>query len=214
MNARAVKKHLMRGRVRNFWGRRTYMRISLPLSIIPTPPPPPADIPEGFKEGGWSGFWQNADESESIHINRSSCGFDPTELTQRAPYEQILFAEFTDNHWVFWSGHRTRKNGEDENGEPTFEFTPLDEALVAQHKAYSDWHDKLYFMGQHPVMDAFNMAHNAAKSMYWTVVGQRLIAEYGVKWFYPDRKLHFCSAISHAMRVAKKHGIKARILRR
>ena len=48
MNAKTVKKLLMRSRVKNLWGRRAYLTVRVPTkALVNTPRPPTVEFP-GF----------------------------------------------------------------------------------------------------------------------------------------------------------------------
>lgn len=219
MNARAIRKKLMRSRRRVLWGQRAYMRLRLPMSVLSSPPPPQPDIPAGWKEGLWEGHWQSPDEKECIHISRSSCGVNPEEWDtddmdeDASPTRKPLFIEQDEyGTWKFWTGHRSVLVGEDEKGEPIHEYHAIPLEMVAAYKAYAEWKDKLYYPGNGQVLDAFNEAGNSAKSVHWWVEGGVVTVEFGVKWFYADRKLRFCRDLSKAMKLAHGLGIRTRIV--
>jgi hypothetical protein len=62
MNARTVRKLLMRNRSRVFWGRRAYLSVRLPAPLVPPAPPPlefPGFAPSDVMGGMWlsPGWW-------------------------------------------------------------------------------------------------------------------------------------------------------------
>lgn len=201
MNARSVRKRLMRGRRRAFWGDRAYLRVRLPASLVPTAPPA-VEFP-GMTPSVWAGTWLSADESECVVIGQWHCGVDPRDMARPA-WEPVYFAEQGDGGgWSYWTGHRER-------GE---EREPLPEATVAQHRAFMAWQDSLTQYGHHESLDAFLDAGYWAKSTRASVDGGALLLEFGVNWRYPKRRRAFCADFARAMKVAKMLGVAARVLK-
>ena len=201
MNARSVRKRLMRGRCRSFWGDRAYLRVRLPASLVPTAPPA-LEFP-GLTPSVWSGTWLSADESECVVISQWHCGADPRNA-ERPAWEPVYFAEQGDGGgWSFWTGHR--HCGEDRG--------PLSEAIVAQYRASMAWRDSLTQYGHHEALDAFLDAGYWAKSTRASVGGDALLLDFGVNWRYPKRRRGFCADVARAMKVAKKLGVAARVLK-
>jgi hypothetical protein len=210
MNGKTAKKLLMRGRAHGFWGRRAYLTVRLPLSIVS--PPPPAPVFPGLAPSPYlDGLWLSPDESEHVSIEQLFCGADPSAF-QHKPWEPVYFAERerpdpAHGGWSFWTGHRGRKVGDGVEHEPL----PMD--IVAMHRARDAWQRALYRYGQNDVLDAFLATGEWAKSMDWAVDGEHLLVMYGVKWFYPERKRRFAALLSRAMKTAKRAGVAARVLR-
>lgn len=216
MNSKTAKKLLMKGRATSIWGKRAYLTVRLPVAVVPTPKPESLTF-EGLLRGS-GGSWHTEDYSDVINIGKWSMGADPRKQANRNPWEPIYFAhkeyEGDDGyqHWSYWTGARHRQVGTDENGQPIHERTPIDEAAVARHKAYQEWHDRLHEYGQHPLLDTLLSAGEAAKSTYFSVEGENLLVTFGVKWFHPNRKLRFASGLSRAFRLAKRSGIPIRVI--
>ena len=216
MNARAIKKKLMRSRSRVLWGQRAYLTVRLPLSVLPSQPPSLPFIPEGWKRGYLQGCWEAPDGAESIHINHWT-GAVPTWQEGDAPQERPYFVEYDaeDDTHHHWTGHRCVRAGQDEKGRPVYDFFPLDVALIAQQKARVEWERTLWErpVGNGPVIDAMNKVGNCAKSTRWNVEDDCVTVEFGVKWFYPYWKFGFCRALSKALKLARRLGVKAEIVR-
>lgn len=216
MNGKTAKKLLMRGRTKSFWGRRAYLTVRLPLSLVPTPCPEPVTFAGLSAEG--DGTWMNEDTTEIVHAYKASIGTDPRKLARMA-HEPVYFAtkEYDGDdgyeHWTFWTGTHYRTIGTLADGRGIHEKTPIDEATVARHKAYVEWHDRLHHTGLNPVLDAFVEAGDSAKATYFEVEGDNLLVTYGVKYFYPNRKRRFAAKLARAFRTAKALGIQVRALR-
>jgi hypothetical protein len=205
MNARAIKKHLMGGRASTFFGRRAYISVRLPVSLLGTQPP--QFTPEGFKEGTFKGEWENEDESVAVIITKVHSGRDPAE-GKYSTHERPLFIE-DDGYggWSFWSGYFARRVDD------KMVYEPVPDEWVAQHRTYSEWADSLHCYGNHPLLDAFLSAGESAKTTDFQLTNKWLDIVFGVKWFYPGRKLRFCRDLSGAIRLARKENISVRLLR-
>lgn len=217
MNARAVKKYLMRGRQNGFWGRRAYLTVRLPHSVL-TGVLPSVPTLEGFRaDPNWTGSWVSEDGSEAIRISRGSTGVrpDPSDPEFFAPNETVATIEEDRwGSWQIWSGSRSRrvtlKNGE-EDWEDSTEKVPVE--FILAYRKYAEFIESLHEYGVNPVMDAFNEAGNSAKSTHWEVDDKGVGVTYGVKWFYAARKYRFCTDLAKALRLAHKEGKQGVIVR-
>lgn len=207
MNARAIRKRLMRGRRGSFWGERAYLSVRLPRDVAGQSPP--TFIPEGFVSDGWEGSWKSPDGLTTVHIGKASSNIPPEEIGD----ERRLFIQpsESDGWYDFWSGYISREVGRDENDRPVFEQSEVPEGWVARYKVWREWLDALHGYGVSPLMDAFVEAGQSAKSMEVGVSEDALTILYGVKWFYADRKLRFCADLSKAVRMAHSMGIRGRL---
>lgn len=218
MNARAIKKRLMRGRANVFWGKRAYLSVRMPRSvvdgIIPTEP-----CPEGFTpDPEWEGTWVTPDGLESIRVCKSGTGVkpDPEDEELFGPHETVASVEETPHGtWDIWSGSRTRKvmlpDGSDYEWEPSDSKVSAD--FILAYKAYSEWKERLYGEDLSPLVTAFNEAGYSAKSTHWKIEPDGLVVRYGVKWFYAYRKFRFCTDLSKAVTAARLAGKKVKLLR-
>ena len=208
MNGKTAKKCLMRGRTTSWWGRRAYLTVRVPVSLVPTPMPAPVRF-EGFRAGPFPGLWESLAGSETITISRVMVGHDPN-VGAILPWQPVYFANRAPTVraayevWSYWTGTRI---------EDAREYTALDEATVGRHKAHQEWLDRLQLEGLHPVLDALVFAGSEAKSVHFEVKGHDIFVTFGVKWFYPDTKLRFAANLGKAFRVAKRIGIPIRAIR-
>ena len=216
MNARAIKKRLMRGRIGTFFGARAWLRVRMSADIVGTIPPPAESVmPAGFIPGSFGGIWHNEETDESIHIN--NWGGPHPDKGNRHAHEKPLFiepSESVDGYWDFWAGHRSIPNGNDEKGEPIYRFESIPDEWVAAYRTEKLWKDSMHEYGKHPVLDAFIRAGNHAKATDFDLFGKRLDVTYRVKWFSFRGKFAFCRALSKALKMAKAAGIKAHVLKR
>lgn len=228
MNGRTVRKLLMRNRENRGWGSRAYLTIRVPMSLVPTPCPPPSRFP-GLSPMGFSGHWANQDESKYVSIHQCTLGNDPRlDEDPEDPLQRPMYFISLDStreyegkpgeppqiveNWSYWTGCRNHQIGVHDCGRPSYTSEDLTEEEVGHEKAFQEWFHILQEPDIHPVLDALRLASEFAKSTNWarTDDGQ-LVVTFGVKWFYPDRKLRFASAISRAFRIARQMGLKLKV---
>lgn len=241
MNGRTIKRRLMENRANVMWGRRAFVTARLPLSVLPEPVPErpgPSDLLDpgaGWEEGfayNWFRKVPHGDGTvlhEVYDVSKSYINFDPRKNSDEddGPFvERHLIREREDRDWfIWWSGHRLRAvlpEGEDPDRvdyRVDWQEEPLPEEDVDRAMVWDQWSTKylrgLAPMGEgtgNPVLDAFHDAVNAAKTTYPYVRGKYVYITYSVKWFYPRRKARFCADLHRAFRVARKHGVKAKLL--
>lgn len=217
MNAKTIKKLLMRSRVKNLWGRRAYLTVRVPTkALVSTPRPSPVEFP-GFKPSTLlEGHWEGPEESV-IYISHLFSGTNPAlrskdgepvyfpVLEHRSEYLDEDTGEFkVSESWSWWTGMKVQGDTRE----------ALTEAQVASYKAFREWFDALHTYDQNPLRDAFLGAGEQAKSMSFATdaSGETLFLTYGVKWFYPARKLVFSSALAKAMKQAKSMGVPVRVV--
>lgn len=234
MNARAIKKRLMRGRVRSFWGRRAFITVRLPLSVIPVelpPEPHPRDDPEVADPELWEsdmfgGWRRDLDASgrpvdildydgdvtiESWSFASVSCGEDPRERLE------IADRHVCESHGIFRWVEGKHVRGHRLAGGP-YEITRrrrLSDDLVDAHIAWADA-QRRYLEGVlgetgSDVLDAFHAAATWARTTYPEVCDGFLYIAYSVKWFYADQKYRFCADLSRAIRLARANGVDVRV---
>lgn len=205
MNARTLRKHLMKTRERNFWGDRAYLTVRLPVSLVGAPRPSPLNFPGLVQE--YDGWWTNESGSKHIRISQvfSSKNPETNEDLDCEPH----FIEKVRSDWVYWTGEVvTQLEGDDT---PVIESLP--QALIAQHKALVDWMGKARSGASNPILESFCEAGDYARSTNWQVdeAGDFLYVTYGVKWRYPQQKLRFCADLSRALKLAKASGVSAKV---
>ena len=206
MNGRTIKKRLMKGRLRTFWGKRAFVTVRLPATLVP--PEPPKSGPPGAHEKG-SGWEELAG------------GTWVRETTQ--PDGSVLHEVWDIGHIYgggedWWEGitrTQTVPPGGSLNTE-AWVTEDLPDEEIEKHVAYEEWRAK-WLIGMEgstgqPVLDAFHLAANAAKTTYPEIGNGFIYITYSVKWFYPWTKHRFCADLHRAFDVARKAGVPARLL--
>lgn len=214
-NARTIRKVLLRNCAHVIWGRRAFITVRLPLSVIP--PIPSLDYAASWGDpSGFEGSWETPGPDETRLITRIS-----SLTSMRAPEgnNNVHFLE-TEEHgehkcYIWWEGARYRMSQNYKLIPDSEELLP--ESVVGAHRDYVRWCSK-YLHGTdgptgNPVMDAFLAASNHAKTHYANINGSFLYLTYSVKPMYPDRPRRFACDLKRAFRIATKHGVDARLLR-
>jgi len=229
----------MRNRHNVFWGRRAFVTARLPATVLPEPEPPkpgPLDLLDsgsGWEEGFSYNWFRKVPQGDGtvIHevydVSKAYTNHDPRKNSDAGPdedhaeiIERHLIREYEDRDWfIWWRGVRrwtVLPDGVEPDGDSVWQEEPLPEEDVDRAMAWDRWRDK-YLVGLvggtgNPVLDAFHDAAYAAKTTYPYVRGEYVYITYSVKWFYPRRKARFCADLHRAFRVARRHGVKAKLL--
>lgn len=230
MKAKAVKKLLMRGRHRSFWGRRAYITARLPIDKLGIPPVPPK--PDFGKSNGWGG-WTREEGGLTIltQVSKVSCGGPPDEkenvLTGGLQHDQWELREYDDNgnvigtttqHDYHWFELTVRVYRGETDPENLVETRAGDREQFEAYLKYREWMDK-YGQGdsetESAILNNFLGTRRWAKTTYPAVDVRRneLHITYSVKWFNPNTKLRFCRDLAYSVREAKKAGADVRILK-
>ncbi|MBI4021444.1 MAG: hypothetical protein HY369_04310 [Candidatus Aenigmarchaeota archaeon] len=209
MNARTIRKRLMRHRRNVFWGRRAYLTISVPLSLYPESLPPfvPPGLPD-FLEG----HWRNEDDSKKWYIGQISCGTKPEE--DRANVVGLHLSHWG-NSWEWYEGQELTMDGE-----KVAARKPLPEEMILAYARRMQWIDK-WLHGSHGFAEGelstpialLLLCSNWARSTHASVDGQRVLISWGVKWFYANRKLRFCRDVARFLAAARRMKLDARVWR-
>jgi hypothetical protein len=229
MNARTVKKLLLRGRNTSFWGRRAYLHLRVPKAVLTVPRPP---MPSFGKQGSFEGYWTE-DRGEGVtrhfrisHIssNRDPLKDDDIDHTPRCPtleYEGKTSKGEPYQSWswweALWSDVREPAPGSDEKPEVLAQGEIDDERFTAYVTHYQ-WVKK-YVVGSegetgNEILDRVHGAARWAKTTYHQFdANGDLIVIYSVKYFYPYRVLRFSSDLASTVNYAAKHGVTLRVLK-
>jgi hypothetical protein len=205
MNGKTAKKLLMRSRV----GRRAYLTVRLPASLVPHPEPLEF---EGMRPV-YAGGWEKPDGSEAVDISHvyGRAESAPQDALFIEPEWSEEFAGERVETVSWWEGRRLRRiTAEAEDG---YDSSPLEPGLIARHRDFALWRESLTKYGTHPVLDWFVAASEWAKDCDAQLRGEDLLLTYSVKWCYPRRKLGFSAALARAVREAKRAGVPVRVVR-
>lgn len=214
MNARAIKKRLMRSRS----GYRAYLTVRLPLSLAGNPPPDIRELlPDGFNDDFFEGTWvrnEGMDHrmDEQISIQQVCSGSDPRtrdDLVDRQ--NPVLISQPAPGVWKWWYGYWSKPTSVVEQGQIVYTHDPIPDEWVERYAAEYEWKRRLFLEPIHPVFDVFQDAANWGKTFDHSVVGNRILIHYTVK---KHSWRDFCKAIRKAMSVARKAGVDARVWKR
>jgi len=234
MNARTVKKLLMKGRHDIMWGRRAMVTARLPMSVLPEPMPPAVPKEVGEPDA-FAGYYKRMEGEHRIFTNISevSAGRDPR---KRKDADAIHY--LTEEHGEYdttdddgnpvkekWSDYTwweivelvQERTGPDEHDWKTIEKRQGPVEYLDIYRKYKMWCEK-YLRGMHgqtgsDVLDAFLAAGDWAKTTYPWTDKDYIYITYSVKWRYPRRKFGFSADIARAVRYAKRKNVPVRILR-
>lgn len=223
-NGRTLYKVLMKGRQSVFWGRRAFLTVRLPASVIPVPRPPIDYCKDWGEDLGNIWVKDLGDGVEEVrHLGEISSGGDPrVDRDEDAAEIHFLTEEKEGVYTLFswWEGTLTVvRPAESDTEEPTRETSDLSVEAITAHKALRDW-NAMYMDGtvgaeRGVVLDAFLAASNAAKTHYTAMSedGQLLYITYSVKWFYKSRARRFCADLKRAFRAAAENNVNAKLIR-
>lgn len=198
MHAKGIRKILMRGKIKTFWGERAYIKVAVPLALFPENPPP-FELDPYLNEDGYY------IKDGLIYNLYKVTGPDPT---NEVNYNEIHFLSKVEeeNYYQWWEGILLDKNTHKKVGE-------IPENIIAQYVKRRKWVNKyIYGNDSSAVFQALNIAACYAKGPYYDLRTDNLILTYGVRWFYPDRKRKFCAALANACQYARYMGHPLRIL--
>lgn len=212
MNARAIRRRLMRCRVRSMWGSRAFLTVYLPASVLPEPPPPPFVPPgKGWRVGAFG--WVRGPEMFTEYME-GACAYSGPEFQAEygIPDACVTASTSGDLDWYQHLYVRYRRMGDDGR----FADVPVPDAWHLAWAAEYRYRDR-YLIGRYtgsPVLDAFHEAAEWTEAVYPGVLPDgRVVLRYAVKWRYPSYVRHFCADVKRAFDVAARHGVRVHIQR-
>lgn len=236
MNARAVKKRVLRMRRVSFWGRRAYVSLRIPMSVYPEPCPV-FIVPLDWKpEESLGACWRiptleaASDQRAYVSISKITSGTDPRKNPDKE--EAFRFLEcretWTDRagkvheHWEWWEGViRVGREYVDAEGNKQWELLKqinLPDDVVAAYRRESCWHAKYIqrmksFEGDDRGFFARMWETQSwARATYGYVEGNHVVVTWAVKWFYSETLARFCASLGRLLKVAKREGIPVKLL--
>lgn len=199
MNGRTAYKLLIRGRTRNFWGRRAYFTIRIPLSAISETYPKFDSVALGLGEpDNWGVF----EKSEDGRLLRTRFEWDedvPGLVGEVCVYDADAYRAFIERGVGAHPGILERK--------------PVPKEIVDKYASEQAWAHKYAKMLEYPKGHPLEYLADAVKwckTTYYEVVGDALQLTYSVKYFYPERARRFAAAAKKAINVARKRGVVCR----
>ena len=196
-NGRTIRKLLMRNRHVVIWGQRAYLTIKIPHAFFDEPPllfePPPGE------EDVLKHVWKRQENGLTVHVSISKIGggTDPrTVEKERIPH----FPQQTEYYgWEWWEGVEYAL---DKDGNVLWRRDcPVE--WVENVKREEDWIQHHIYLS-----DSLSDVVNAAKSTDCSFTKTHVVLTFGMKWFYPDEKLRFCSALR---RLCKCSDVKIKV---
>lgn len=212
MNARAIRRRLLRAKTTTMWGSRAYLTVYLPPSVLPEPPPPPFVPPgKGWRVGVFG--WVRGPKEFTEYVEGVCCYSGPEFRVERGIPEACVSASTSgDLDWYQHLYVRHRRMGDDGR----FADVPVPDAWHLAWAAEYRYRDR-YLIGRYtgsPVLDAFHDASEWAEATHPGVLPNgRVCLRYAVKWRYPSCVRHFCADVKRAIDVATRHGVRVHIQR-
>lgn len=205
MNARTVKRLVMRNRRNSFFGRRAYVTLCVDKRAMTTPRPENPFTADGWKELGVSNLYEKDGESYIIHLGSISSLTKPDESEEGIYF--LTEAEYGGYEW--WVGEKVVDRTV---------VGHLPEELVGRYKAWSEWEKEyVHGFGRHDLSEANERLINTglwAKTHYYEEpleLPDKCLFIYSVKWFYPHRRKRFSSDLAHTVTWLNKNGYRARV---
>jgi hypothetical protein len=226
MNARTVRKILMKSRSRYLFGSRAFVTVKVPLNVFPELPP---EVPDFGKPYSFQGMWEQRDNGvyTFTSIRSLSSTKNPMELVrdEHSSTPRCVELDPYSKFWRWFEGtkivYRCDTSLEYPLSDPKKELlqrVELPEEHIADHKNRQNWFDN-YCQGssekawEDPLVGGFLWAGNEAKATYAWIKGDDVFLQYAVKWFYPKRKLRFSAKLARAVSRAKRSGHDVRVYR-
>lgn len=206
MNARSIRKKLLRGREHNFWGRRAYITARVEPAAFPEPFP---GLPKGLEPGYFTDGYLIPGEDTSVGFFGVYSGSPPTS-------EEPVY-RLTEERTGAWTWREITVSKLDEEGLPTGERLPTEprhEAWLEEHIAAQSWIWRhVHEPPDHPRFHKLSEATWWAKTSAFNTcpdTGDYCIT-FGVKWFYPHTSRRFCAALSRWVKALKREGYRVKV---
>lgn len=226
----------MRRKAKTFFGRRLIFVVRLPMSAFPTPYP---DFTPPGKCQGMRGYWerQEGDVHVITHIAELHCNRQPKATRVRKlirsneSFElQRHFIELEYSYedpeepgdplesWTCWEGEEYRYRLNEAGDKVTISRSNLPLDVVTAYRACCHWADT-YGRGIRkgdvgPVIAGFHEAAGWVKAMDPTIYPKSGVVDlvYRLRTYGWQARLGFCSAMSRALKTAKRHGVRVKVL--
>jgi hypothetical protein len=213
MNIKTVDKVLRAGKSDDFFGPRSYVTVSIPLSRLPEPPP---SCPSFGRTGGLSGHFIRRQGDHRIMTVFSEVFCDTKPEGEPKDGDGWGFVEDDgDGGFSWWEGiERWWKAAKREADDTFIKDVPLPLATIGAYRAFEQWKDR--YSGHKPIgidnFDAFVEAGQYARAIYPDVRRSKLMLTFGVKHFYPETRAAFVRCLTDALTLSEKTGFGAVLL--
>lgn len=218
MNARAVKKRLLKNAQRVLWGRRAYIGVRFPLNGVLPERPLGVCTPPGFVPSEWSGMWvkDNGDGTEDVlSVSQLSCGGGqpvPPEDKEGVTRYHIEPNRWGSG-WQWWTVSWIRYNAATEERTEQ-KMTPEFESMVArQAYEFNKWVEQLRFGEDNT--DAFYhlmLPEWSAKTYYLYHDDNYYYLIWSVKYFYAYWLRKFSALFRTSIMRLKKLGVEVKVV--
>lgn len=240
MNARVVRKLLMRGRVKTVFGARALFIVRIPRSAIAEPVPPFKPPPgKEVLQGEW--HHENEDGTSTYTTIRKLRSSKKPTPERRAQGDfvptlhrvECLESEVDDEgdlyeRWSWCEGVELARGPTDATTgkAPVLSRKNVPTEIVDAYAARRHWIEKYAWgpLGDHASLpstgiawlDALHDAGRCAKRFQPLVYTNSGAMDFSffIQWRkYPEAKLSFCARMSRALKLAKRAGVHVRVLR-
>ena len=227
MNTRSIYKRLVRNNVRTDWGKRAFLTVRLPLSVLPSDPPAykcPYTKEEGWEED-YLGMWRRSRAredglrvEEAVWVMRHGSTNSVDEIREEFPHAIVVGGQ--DNGWAHYYLADKSVTTIDTDGNRTFERYPLKEPWVQDLVDYLEWKFRVFMpkegveCSRHAVLEDLLDGEVAAyfKTYYVRLSDTHIYIQYSVKSTYHSRMRRFSAALSRAMDLAKKAHVDVKVM--
>lgn len=205
----------MRHRVRVIWGRRAMFGIRIPVQCLPVQPP---EFPKPLS--GWRHWDNDPTFSYDYENGTHHIGFDIFSTSGERNIENTIILQKLDKYNTGSFDYVIAKKQILDYGDFRYPSNDYHESLEFTTEEI-EWCQKLYKFYQYEE-DFFDLQgslgeillepyNQGAKTYYHDIDNNYLYMIYSVKWFYPNRKRHFCSAMAKTLRKLEKMNIEYRL---
>lgn len=139
-NGRVIPRRVWRNRRNSFWGRRSFVTVRFPLSLIPEPKP---DFEEPPGEQSFLGDWHDERDDGTVLITRISriSGSDPRTDMEGGP-TPVCVRRHGESDWFEWYEGTRQLLRKTADGYEDISCEDLSVSYVEQYIALRDWIEK------------------------------------------------------------------------
>lgn len=229
MNARSMRRRLMKSRARVFWGARSFLSFRIPLSLFPERPPVHPTLPDGWKcydSRTRDAYLYRHDDGTISKLNffipssgQAPNPTDPAQTKTTVPYFDNITVY--SNIWVsrgtpvehmpafITPGSSYKNHYASESGykwiRDVMTFQVLREAWEGKY-CYGYGYKQLSKLGI-----AIRECRSCSSASYIILEEEYVDLVFTVKWYHPKTKLRFCAAAARLYKTVHSMGAQARV---
>lgn len=206
MNARAIKKILMKSRFRVLWGDRAFITIRMPMEVIESPFKSAAleylkfkkqILADGYEEV-FDGFFSKSESiGESAILFSGFSGVDRGEQIEQNGIIYYREEKFDNGYAKYYCGHKSFYENNQTKTPKTLEN--FDKKISDLYVNYTNFISRLY----ESEIGAACQYNNKTSYFQYSKDLKYIYVTYSIKWFYHDRKFSACSALSQFVKQRK-----------